>query len=364
MTDRPAILVIGPAWVGDMVMAQSLFRALKARHPECVIDVLAPPWSLALLERMPEVRTPIALDVAHGEAGLGKRWRMGRALRTADYTRAIVLPRSAKAALPAWLAGIPKRTGYLGEYRYGLLNDIRPLDRNRLYRTVDRFVALADDVQPAGVDAPPPSVLAPQLESSPAQQAAARQALGLASATGDDPDTPALALCPGAEYGPAKRWPPEYFAAVARHYLERDWRVWLFGSDKDRPITRAIAEQAPGVIELAGRTTLAQAIDLLAASQVAITNDSGLMHVATATGTPVVALYGSSDPQYTPPLGDQTRIVYRGLECSPCFARECPLGHLDCLRGIVPAQVIDAADALIADALIADTATQANQEPR
>ena len=349
MNQDPAILVIGPAWVGDMVMAQSLFRALKKQAPHSAIDVLAPPWSAALLERMPEVRHSLPLDVAHGEAALRRRWRIGRALRSSGYARAIVLPRSAKAALPAWVAGIPQRTGYLGEYRYGLLNDIRPLDRQRHYRTVDRFVALAAPRAGMASDPAGEPVELPRLASSRAQQAQACRALGLAKGPADGPGGaagPVLALCPGAEYGPAKRWPTEAFAAVAGHYAGLGWRVWLFGSEKDRDITHAIADQVPDAIDLAGRTSLAQAIDLLAMSTVAVSNDSGLMHVAAATGTGVVALYGSSDPGYTPPLSHQAQVLYRGLECSPCFARECPLGHLNCLRGITPAEVIAAAEQL------------------
>ncbi|WP_245971176.1 lipopolysaccharide heptosyltransferase II [Alkalispirillum mobile] len=329
---RP-VLVVGPAWVGDMVMAQSLFISLRQRHPSPEIDVIAPAWSLPLLERMPEVRRAIPLPVAHGELALGKRWRLGRSLRHEGYQQAIVLPRSAKAALPVLAAGIPRRTGYKGEHRYGLLNDIRPLDRQKLYRTVDRFVALGQEA-----DAPlPPPVPEPHLEISATGRAAAREALGLA---GDD--APALALCPGAEYGPAKRWPAAYFAEVARDRLAAGWQVWLFGSDKDRPITGEIADAAPGCTDLAGHTTLAQAIDLLASADVVVSNDSGLMHVAAATGRPVVALYGSSDPGYTPPLSSRARILYLGLECSPCFQRECPLGHLNCLRQMHPDRVLEA----------------------
>lgn len=334
---QPAVLVVGPAWVGDMVMAQSLFMTLRARQPSPAVDVIAPAWSLPLLERMPEVRRAIPLPVGHGELGLGKRWRLGRSLRSADYDQAIVLPRSAKAALPAFAARIPRRTGYRGESRYGLLNDIRPLNRGILYRTVDRFVALghtADTVLP-------PPIPHPALAVSDAGRQEARRATGL-----DTDDAPVLALCPGAEFGPSKRWPAGFYAEVAGEYLAKGWLVWLFGSDKDAPVTRAIAEAAPGCRDLAGRTQLGQAIDLLACADLVISNDSGLMHIAAATGRPVVAVYGSSDPNYTPPLSERARILHLGLDCSPCFQRECPLGHLNCLRQLAPAQVLEAADAL------------------
>lgn len=338
-----SVLIIGPAWVGDMVMAQSLFMALRQRDPAPAIDVIAPRWSLPLLERMPEVRQPVALDVDHGELALGKRWRTGRALRQQGYAQGIVLPRSAKAAVPLLAAGIPRRTGYRGEMRGGLLNDIRPLDPARAYRTVDRFIAL-------GLEAGqmlPERVPQPHLEVVHGSGDRALAAIGLAPTA---PGQSILTLCPGAEYGPAKRWPAEHFAAVARARLVDGWRIWLLGSAKDAPITDRIAQLAPGCENLAGHTTLAQAIDLLAASSAVISNDSGLMHVAAATGRPLVAIYGSSDPGYTPPLSDQARIIYHGLSCSPCFERECPLGHLNCLRGISPAEVLGELDGVLAEA--------------
>lgn len=337
--DPAPVLVIGPAWVGDMIMAQSLFITLRRLQPGRAIDVVAPAWSLPLLERMPEVRQAIALSVAHGEWSLGKRWRLGQSLRGRGYAQAIVLPRSLKAALPALAARIPQRTGYRGEWRYGLLNDIRPLDKQRLYRTVDRFVHLGLAAQAAGADviaAPPPRL---QIPANAAAEAAA--ALHL-----DHGAAPVLALCPGAEFGPAKRWPEAHFAAVARDRLKAGWTVWLLGSTHDQPTTRAIAAAAPGVIDLAGRTSLAQAVDLLSGTRAVVSNDSGLMHVAAAVGVPVIALYGSSDPRYTPPLSAQAQILSLGLDCSPCFQRECPLQHLNCLRQLAPERVIAALTAL------------------
>lgn len=228
---QPSVLVVGPAWVGDMVMAQSLFMTLRRREPAPAVDVIAPPWSLPLLERMPEVRHAIPLDVAHGELALQLRWRTGRDLRTARYEQGIVLPRSAKAALPLLTARIPRRTGYRGELRYGLLNDIRPLDRDRLYRTVDRFVALGLPPDHA-LPAPAPE---PRLEVPEGNGDRACEALGIEPATAD---RPVLALCPGAEFGPAKRWPEAHFATLARERIDAGWRVWLFGSGK-MPRSRA-----------------------------------------------------------------------------------------------------------------------------
>lgn len=321
-----AILVVGPSWVGDMVMAQSLFRTLKEKQPDVAIDVLAPGWSLPLLERMPEVRAGLEMPLGHGRLELKQRWKLGRTLR-GRYQQAILLPNSWKSAVIPWAAGIPRRTGWLGEMRYGLLNDIRKLDKSFLGMTVQRFVALSEAPGSNRV----PAILPPQLQVSPDDVGSALDALQLQKSAGQR----VLALCPGAEYGEAKRWPAAYYAALAQAYISLGWRVWLFGSDSDRTVCDNIAAQAGGHCKnLAGRTSLAQAVDLLSLADAVVSNDSGLMHVAAALERPLVAIYGSSDPGFTPPLNRQHEIVSLGLECSPCFKRECPLGHLRCLRDI------------------------------
>lgn len=334
------ILIVGPSWVGDMVLAQSLFKLLKERHPDAQIDVLAPAWSAALLKRMPQVRTALTSPFKHGELALSKRRALGRRLRASGYAHAIVLPNSFKAALAPFFARIPQRTGYIGEWRFGLLNDARPLDTARLTMTVQRFLALG-----LPQDAPPTTPFpVPVLEVRRADTQAALESLGLASVT-----QPLLALCPGAEFGPAKRWPPEYFAKIAQAKLAEGWRVWIFGSDKDRAVADQVAAQAMGAENLAGRTELAQAIDLMALSSAVVSNDSGLMHVAAALGKPLVAIYGSSDPGFTPPMSRRAQIVRLEIECSPCFQRECPLGHLRCLRGLEPSRIVQALDQLDVD---------------
>ena len=331
-----AVLVVGPSWVGDMVMIEPLLALLKSRQPAPAIDVLAPAWSRPLLERMPQVRAAIDLPIGHGELALGERRRIGRALR-GRYAQAIVLPGSWKSALVPFFAGIRKRTGFVRELRFGLLNDLRRLDKRALPMTVQRFWALGAEPGAAVL-----ARLVPRLRSDPAAVAATRAALGLAG------EAPVLVLCPGAEYGPAKRWPHAHFAVVAGHYIAQGWQVWLLGSAKDAPVTAAIAAQAPGAVDLAGRTDLGQACDLIAAADLVVSNDSGLMHVAAAFDRPLVAVYGSSDPGFTPPLSERARVLTLGLSCSPCFERECPLGHLKCLTDLAPAQVLAAADALLA----------------
>ncbi len=307
-----------------MVMAQSLFRVLKERQPDWAIDVLAPGWSLPLLERMPEVRSGIEMPVGHGRLGLGQRWRLGRGLR-GRYRQAILLPNSWKSALVPWVARIPLRTGWRGEMRYGLLNDLRTLDKRQLPMTVQRFVALA--LEPGE---PLPVIPPPRLSVNSDDVAAALRRHQLHKGEGDR----LLALCPGAEYGPAKRWPEARFGELAQEYRKRGWQVWLFGSEKDRTVCDNVASRAEGCINLAGRTSLAEAVDLLSLAEAVVSNDSGLMHVAAALGRPLVALYGSSDPGFTPPLGEPHEILHKGLECSPCFERVCPKGHLRCLTEI------------------------------
>ncbi|WP_328799369.1 lipopolysaccharide heptosyltransferase II [Sediminihaliea albiluteola] len=333
------ILVVGPSWVGDMVMSQSLYRVLRERRPGCQIDVLAPAWSEAILARMPEVRRAINLPLAHGELGWAKRRALGHSLRAEHYQQAILLPNSLKSALVPWFARIPQRTGWRGEMRYGLLNDLRRLDENALPLMVERFVALGL----APVEALPETIPAPALvaDAELAQLAAER--------FGIDPKRPILALCPGAEFGSAKRWPESHFAAVARHYLQQGWQVCLYGSANDAPVTATIhqasGEQAAS-FDLAGRTSLAEAVDLLSLSTAVLSNDSGLMHIAAALERPTVAVYGPTSPAFTPPLSKRSATVLSTIDCAPCFERECPLGHHRCMQELAPQRMIDTLDAL------------------
>ena len=319
------ILVVGPAWVGDMVMAQSLFITLKQGFPGCEIDVLAPSWSRPLLARMPEVHQAVMLPVEHGQFGFGIRRRLGYAIH-GRYTRAVVLPRSWKSALVPYFAGIPRRTGYRGEFRFGLINDMRRLDKKLLTQTVQRYVALG-----AEKEAPqPPAIPQPKLRVDADNQ---RLLLDLNRL---NQDKPVVALLPGAEYGPAKRWPSDRYGELAKRLKAAGRQVWVFGSAKEHELGAAIVKAAgeKDVANLCGATKLVDAVDLLALAECAVTNDSGLMHMAAAVGTRLVVLYGSSSPDYTPPLTDRADVVYLRLDCSPCFERECPLKHLNCLNQI------------------------------
>lgn len=319
------ILVVGPSWVGDMVMAQSLFMTLQQRYPGVIIDVVAPLWSGGLLGRMAEVNDYIEMPLGQGQLELGVRYRLGRSLRPRCYDQAIVIPRSWKSAVVPAAAKIPQRIGYRGEMRYGLLNDIRQLDKSRLTQTVQRYVALglSDDAP-----LPPAEIPQPHLRVESANQSDLRARLAL------NTERPVVGFMPGAEYGPAKCWPIEYYGELARRLLAAGYQVWLFGSQKDHPSCAAIEAAAPGVVDLAGKTELVDVVDLLALCKLVVCNDSGLMHVAAATGCHVIALYGSSTPDYTPPLTESADICYARLDCSPCFERECPKKTLQCLYDI------------------------------
>lgn len=311
-------------------MAQSLLQVLATRNPQSDIDMLAPAWSLPIISRMAEIRDGIVLPTRHGELGFGKRRELARRLRPIGYEQAIILPRSLKAALVPWLTDIPRRTGFRGEMRFGLLNDVRPFDEKILNQTVKRFVALGLD---AGETLP--KIPLPKLTVSTEGQKRAMAKLGL------KPERPVVAIMPGAEYGPAKCWPVEYFAEVAGLLDARGFDVWVLGSEKDAPAGVAISRNGHAR-NLCGKTELADVVDLLAACDHSISNDSGLMHIAAAVGSRVSAIYGSTTPDFTPPLTDNRVLHYLQLPCSPCFKRDCPLGHLRCLREITPQRVAEA----------------------
>ncbi|HET7199476.1 MAG TPA: lipopolysaccharide heptosyltransferase II [Burkholderiales bacterium] len=326
------ILIVAPNWIGDALLAQPLLARLRKKVRGVSIDALAPPWTAPVLRRMPEISEVIDASFMHGELKLSARWRLGRALRARTYDEAIVLPNTFKSALIPFFAAIPVRTGFVGELRYGLINRVHRLDEKALPLMAERYAQLAEEP-----GSPPTRPLAEVgLRVDPANLAAALERLELSRSK------PVVAFCPGAEYGPSKRWPARYFAELATKLTARGRAVWLLGSDKDRGIGEEIVRLASGgAMNLCGRTDLASAIDLLSLAEVVVSNDSGLMHVAAAVGRPVVALYGSSSPEHTPPLSLAARIVRTGIDCSPCYARECPLGHFKCMNELAPGRVLD-----------------------
>jgi len=335
MSDEPEnrVLVVGPAWVGDMIMAQTLFKFLRSRWPDRDIDVLAPAATVSLVARMPEISVGILLDQRHGEFGYSYRKNLGHKLRERHYRQAFILPNSMKSALVPFFADIPVRTGFRGEYRYVLLSDIRMLSEKRLPRMVDRFVALGVAEGEAL-----PAIENPALMTDADNLATLLETHGLST------ERPVLGICPGAEYGDAKRWPERHYANLAEYAVSRGMQVWIFGGEGDRAMGDVIASLTSpaaksALCNLTGETSLTDAIDLLGACRLVVTNDSGLMHVAAAVGCSVAVLYGSTSPGFTPPLTEKAHIFSENLSCSPCFKRTCPLGHKNCLENLLPSKL-------------------------
>jgi len=309
--------VVAPNWIGDTLMAQPLLARLRVKHAGARIEMLAAPWVAPVARRMPEVDEVIEAELRHGALQLGERWRLGRRLRERQYQQAIVLPNAWKAALVPFFAGIPIRSGYVGESRYGVLNSIYKKKAEREPMTV-HYARLAEQpgIEP---DLPLPLPrLIPDLEKINATSAR----FGIAG--------PYTVFCPGAEYGPAKRWP--YFRELA---AKLNTPVVILGTLSDKKEAEPISGK-----NLVGQTTLDEAIDLIAGAAAVVTNDSGLMHVAAATGTPLVALFGSSSPEHTPPLSAGARAVWLKVDCSPCFERVCPLGHFKCMNQLSVERVL------------------------
>ena len=335
-TDR--ILVVGPSWVGDMVMSQSLYRHLKNTRPDATIDVFAPAWSEPILARMPEINEALELPIGHGTIGWQTRRALGRTIRARQYDQAILLPNSFKSALVPFFARVPLRTGWRGEFRYGLLNDLRHLDEEALPLMVERFVALGQ----APGEALPGEIPPPRLQVDAGQAQRCREKFELTA-------QPLLALCPGAEFGAAKRWPEASYAALAAQYLGRGWQVALFGSGNDAEVCASINAATGGrCVDLAGKTSLAEAVDTLSLAAAVVANDSGLMHIAAALDRPTLVVYGATSPDFTPPLSVAADYIRSELDCAPCFARDCPLGHHRYMREITSDQVAAKLESLLA----------------
>ncbi|MEE4410857.1 MULTISPECIES: ADP-heptose--LPS heptosyltransferase RfaF [unclassified Serratia (in: enterobacteria)] len=342
------ILVIGPSWVGDMMMSQSLYRTLKAEHPTAEIDVMAPAWCRPLLARMSEVNQALSMPLGHGALALGERRRLGRALRANGYDRAYVLPNSFKSALVPFFAQVPQRTGWRGEMRYGLLNDLRVLDKAAFPLMVQRYVALAYDKQriQRAEDLPQP-LLWPQLKVSDEEIAETTAAFNLTD------HRPIIGFCPGAEFGPAKRWPHYHYARLAQMLIDQGYQIALFGSAKDHEageqIRAALDDDARVFcMNLAGETQLEQAVILLASCQAVVSNDSGLMHVAAALKKPLIALYGPSSPDFTPPLSDKAKVIRLISGYHKIRKGDADQGYHQSLIDIQPQQVLDALTPLLA----------------
>ncbi len=328
-------LVIAPQWIGDAVMTEPLMRRLAARGERLTVGAL--PWVAPVYRAMPQVAEVIDFPFQHG----GLQWQARRAMAArlkGRFDAAYVLPNSLKSALLPFLARIPRRVGYLGESRIGLLNErLKNPPRDLRPPMVAFYSALSGD---AGL-----ALDRPHLQMDPQEVDTALAALGLRRGA-------YAVFAPGAEYGPAKRWPAGHFAALG---LKLEVPVLLLGSGKERALCEEIAAAInavrPGWAQnFAGKTTLAQAMSAIAATKLVVSNDSGLMHVAAAFGVAQAAVFGSSSPLHTPPLNERATVLWLKqdpayhppLDCAPCFQRECPLGHTRCLVDVTPERVLTA----------------------
>lgn len=325
------VLIIAPSWVGDMVMAQTLFKVLKSQYgADLILDVYVNGWAGGLLSRMAEVNAIIDNPFSHGNLSILSRIREGLKLRSFSYDQVFVLPNSFKSAIVPFFAKIPKRTGFIGESRYLVLNDVYKLDKQELPLMIDRFCALANNGRKL------PHLSLPELAVDIYNQKLLYDKFNL------DSSKPVIAFCPAAEFGPAKRWSSDYFAQLADMVIAKGNQVIILGSAKDTEISQEIVKLAHskvGLIDLCGKTVLTDVIDLLGGASKVVSNDSGLMHIACAVNVPVVALYGSSSPNFTPPLSNKAQILQIKLECSPCFQRTCRYEHYNCLKFITPEMV-------------------------
>lgn len=337
------ILIIAPNWIGDAVMSQPLLAHLKAIYPQSQIDVLASPWVAPIYRACSEVHQVIEARLEHKQLQWSLRKKLAKQLELNQYTTCFVLPNSLKSALIPWLANIPFRIGYRGEMRFGLINLAldNPSKVNRP-PMANHYLALANSLEHSQeIDTNKPAD--PKLNISPAAKASINSKLRAAVIN----ENLVYVLCPGAEYGTTKRWPAEHFAALAQQLIasEPDVHVTLLGGKDEQALGESIRTQAKNDSQIhnwCGKTSLDEAIALIGMSKALVSNDSGLMHIGAALKVPQVAIFGSSDPHHTPPLSDKAKVLWLNLACSPCHKRECPLGHLKCLKDILPATVLDA----------------------
>lgn len=339
-TNELKVLVIAPSWVGDAVMSQSLLKYLKKVHNNSKIDIFAHKHLFGLFQRMPEVNNIIINPFVHGSIDIIRRITIGYELKKNNYDEVYVLPNTYKSALIIFFASIKKRLGFVGEFRYGILNKVFKLNENELPLMVDRFCALANNGKKVL------NIEYPSLELNIDNQNKLKNQFNIST------NAKLIIMCPSAEYGPSKRWPIEYFAKLANNLVQKGFSVLLLGSNKDDPLVNQIlslieANSIDKIINACGKTNLADCVDLLSLGSIAITNDTGLMHIASAVNTSVIAIYGSTTPKFTPPLSKKAHILKMDISCSPCFQRTCKFGHYHCLKFVTPEMVYEKINSII-----------------
>ena len=341
------ILIIAPNWIGDAVMTQPLLAALKAQFPDSSIDILASKWVSPIYRACSEVNDVIEADFQHKQLQWGLRKQLAKDLQSKNYQACFVLPNSFKSALIPWLANIPFRVGYRGEFRFGLINVAldNPSKVNRP-PMVEHYLALSQLLSDGE------SIAAGSLTPKLNVASSASQSINKKLSDANIDSNSVFIFCPGAEYGPSKRWPTSHFAALANNLTQAysNANIILLGGKGDHQLAEQILQQPQNRTNIhnwCGSTSLDEAIALIGAAKAVVSNDSGLMHVAAALKTPQVAIFGSSDPAHTPPLSENAKVIWLNLPCSPCHKKECPLGHLKCLKDILPQQVFTTLNTLL-----------------
>jgi len=338
------ILIVGPSWVGDAVMAQSLYKIIKDSNPQSKIDVLSPEWSLGILNRMDELDDVICSPFDHGDLRIKDRIRFGYSLRDRSYDQAIVLTNSLKSSFIPFTANIPKRTGWLGEMRYGFINDIRKVNKNKHKLMVEKFSCLSiNPLVDNNYEIPWPSLRVDLINLSK-----------LLKKYSFEQSHESIAICPGAEFGPSKRWPANYYAEVIRHYLSKNWQVFILGSKNDLPVAKVIEDQVPSenkalLFNFTGQTSIEDAVDILSTCDLVLTNDSGLMHVAAAVNVKLLALYGPTSPKFTPPLSKKAKVIQKIEGYEKTREGELEEGYHYGLSMIKPEEVLDSLSLLLKD---------------
>ena len=334
------ILIIAPNWIGDAVMSQPLLAELKAQHPDSNIDVLASTWVAPVYRTCNEVSEVIEAKFEHKQLQWALRKQLAKDLQAKNYQACFILPNSFKSALIPWLANIPFRVGYRGELRYGLIN-VSLENPSKVNRPpmVEHYLALTKLLQDG--DENSLDTLTPTLNVATQAKQSVEQHLASTNINTNS----LFVFCPGAEYGPTKRWPTAHFARLAKNLVAEhaSAQVILLGGKGDHALAQEIQTQAHIPANLhnwCGSTSLDEAIALISMAKAVVSNDSGLMHIAAALKIPQVAIFGSSDPAHTPPLSNKAKVLWLNLPCSPCHKKICPLGHLQCLNDILPEQVL------------------------
>ena len=328
MNSKDKFLIIAPSWIGDLIIAQSLLKYLKEEYLNCQIDMVVRPELTELAKMMPEVKDVYPLDIRHKELGLIKRYVLAKKIKKHLYSTSIILPNSFKSAIIPWLANIPHRIGYNRELRLFLLNKKYSLIKHK-DSMVNRYLKLADG---SYSDRIRPSLLINRDLS---------ELIGRKYLINNSKKN--IVLCPEAEYGSAKRWPADKWIQLTNFYKEKNYNVYFLGKNKSLETEYQSILKKDSAISLLGKTNLEEAAYLLSLADLVITNDSGLMHIAASVDTNLISIFGSSSPFYTPPLMKNQfgEVIYKALTCSPCFKKECPLKHLNCLNDISAEEILD-----------------------